>query len=134
MYHFKKYSLFFAGLLLAFFSITSCTAPKKVVYLYNLKDSTSGNLGNAQSVFENIIQKNDQLWITVGGTNLNDLVVVNSASGLPAGTAGSNLVPGTTSTGYLVEANGKIKLPYLGMIQAEGLTRLQLEAFLTEKL
>ena len=133
MYHFKKYSLFFAGLLLAFFSITSCTAPKKVVYLYNLKDSTSGNLGNAQSVFENIIQKNDQLWITVGGTNLNDLVVVNSASGLPAGTASSNLIPGSISTGYLVEANGKIKLPYLGLVQAEGLTRLQLEAFLTEK-
>lgn len=133
MLQFKKISLFFAGLLLVIVFITSCTAPHKVVYLYNLKDSTSGNLGNAQSVFENLIQKNDQLWITVGGTNLNDLLVVNSASGLPAGAGGGNLVQGTTSTGYLVEANGKVKLPYLGMIQAEGLTRLQLEAFLTEK-
>lgn len=133
MLHLKKCGLFITGFLLFIVIFTSCTAPKKVVYLYNLKDSTSGNLGNAQSVFENPIQKNDQLWITVGGTNLNDLLVVNSASGLPAGSGGGNLVQGTTSTGYLVEANGKVKLPYLGLIQAEGLTRLQLEAFLTEK-
>ncbi len=133
MLYFKKCGLLFTGFLLGIVFFTSCTAPKKVVYLYNLKDSTSGNLGNAQSVFENLIQKNDQLWITVGGTNLNDLLVVNSASGLPAGTGGGNLIQGTTSTGYLVESNGKVKLPYLGLVQAEGLTRLQLEAFLTEK-
>ncbi len=133
MLYFKKCGLFFMGFLIVIACFISCTAPKKVVYLYNLKDSTSGNLGNAQSVFENLIQKNDQLWITVGGNNLNDLLVVNSASGLPVGAGGGNLIQGTTSTGYLVEANGKVKLPYLGLIQAEGLTRIQLEAFLTEK-
>lgn len=122
--------------------IISCTSPKHVVYFYDFKDTAIAGakkdsnvklLYNAQAEFENPIQKNDQLWITVGGSNLQDLIIVNSASGVPAGTTGSNLVPGTNSTGYLVEADGKIKLPYLGAVQASGLTRRQLEAFLTEK-
>ncbi|MEP7164113.1 MAG: polysaccharide biosynthesis/export family protein [Ferruginibacter sp.] len=133
MFPFNKHRLFFSALVFVAVTTVSCTAPKKVVYLYNLKDSTGGNLGNAQMNFENSIQKNDQLWITIGGTNIADLIIVNSASGIPAGSAGGNLVAGTNSTGYLVEADGKIKLPYLGSIQAEGLSRLQLEAFLTEK-
>lgn len=32
----------------------------------------------------------------------------------------------------LVEADGKIKIPYIGKVQAEGLTRIQLENSLTE--
>ncbi len=43
------------------------------------------------------------------------------------GTSGQEL-----SAGYLVESDGKIQLPYLGKVQAEGLTRLQLEVNLTE--
>lgn len=33
-----------------------------------------------------------------------------------------------------MEADGRVKIPFLGYIKAEGLSRLQLEAFLTEKL
>lgn len=119
----------------------SCTAPKKVVYLYNLpdtatvkKDSSMDKLRIAQVSFENLIQKNDQLWITVGGSNIADLMVLNSAIGVPSGAGVNNLLPGSTATGFMVEADGKVKLPYLGSLQAEGLTRLQFEAFLTEKL
>ena len=119
----------------------SCTAPGKVVYLYNLadtalarKDSVQGKLKVAQMSFENPIQKNDQLWITIGGSNIADLMVLNSAIGVPSGAGVNNLLPGSTATGFMVEADGKVKLPYLGSIQAEGLTRLQFEAFLTEKL
>ncbi|CAN5894356.1 polysaccharide biosynthesis/export family protein [soil metagenome] len=99
----------------------------------NKKDTMLARLRVAQLDFENPIQKNDQLWITVGGSNLADLVVVNSANGIPAGGAPTSTITGTSSTGYLVEADGKVKLPYLGMIRAEGLTRLQLESFLTER-
>ena len=119
----------------------SCTAPGKVVYLNNLpdtalarKDSVLGKLNVAQVSFENPIQKNDQLWITVGGSNIADLMVLNSAIGVPSGAGVNNLLPGSTATGFMVEADGKVKLPFLGSIQAEGLTRLQFEAFLTEKL
>lgn len=140
MLHFKKYHLVICILVLSLVNMISCTAPGKVVYLYNLKDtavnskdSTLAKLRNAKIDFENPIQKNDQLWITIGGSNLADLVVVNSANGIPAAGGVNSATNSTNTTGYLVEADGKVKLPFLGMVQAEGLTRLQLEAFLTEK-
>ena len=100
------------------------------MYFNNLKDTTTASLRNAQTNFENLIQKNDQLWITVGGSNPLDLAVINSANGV-TGTAGA--VSSTTGVviGYLVEADGKIKLPYIGNVMAAGLTRLQLEDTLT---
>ena len=64
-----KYRLLFAAFTLIAFNMISCTSTKKVVYLYDLKDTTAGSLRNAQIAFENPIQKNDQLWITVGGSN-----------------------------------------------------------------
>lgn len=124
-------------------AMVSCTSPSKVVYFNNFKDtaiaanqkdSLAKKLHIGQYDFENLIQKNDQLWITVGGSNINDLLVINSANGVPAGTATSTLPQGGSSTGYFVEADGKVKLPYLGAVKAEGLTRRQLETFLTEKL
>lgn len=97
----------------------------------DLSASDSGALKAAQIAFETPIQKNDQLWITVGGSNPLDLGVLNSASGIVAGAtgigAGSNAI-----LGYLVEADGTIKIPYVGKVKAEGLSRLQLENTLTE--
>ena len=123
-----KYRLFFAALFIAF-SISSCTSSRQVVYLNDLGDTTFKSVGNAQTQFENAIQKNDLLSITVGGSNLTDIPVLNSGSGVNAaagsGTAGS-------ATGYLVEADGKIKIPYVGKVQAEGQTRIQLEDTLTQ--
>lgn len=110
----------------------SCTTTKQVTYLYDLKDSTAGSLNKAQNAFENLIQKNDQLWITVGGSNPLDLMALNSANGLGSG-VNATLAPSTgAAIGFLVEADGKIKIPYIGKVQAEGLTRLQLENTLTE--
>lgn len=100
------------------------------MYFGNLQDTTSGSLSKAQTSFENPIQKNDQLWITVGGSNPLDLIPLNSANGVTSGAAA-----GTSSgamIGFLVEADGTIKMPYVGRVKAEGLTRIQLENSLTE--
>ena len=110
------------------YSLQSCTSPKKVIYFNDLKDTVKGSLGNAQYIFENPIQKNDQLWITVGGSNPLDLMALNSATG--TGTASSTSLS-ESSIGFLVEADGKIKIPYIGKVKAEGLSRLQLEDTLT---
>ena len=113
------------------FNIISCTPAYKVVYLYDLKDSTAGALVNGKSNFENPIQKNDQLWITVGGSNPLDLVALNSGSGMGGVTGGTASQINESAVGYLVEADGKIQMPYAGRIQVEGLTRLQLQDTLT---
>lgn len=111
---------------------SSCVSSKEVVYLNNLADSANASLTHAKTNFENPIQKNDVLSIVVGGSNPEDLVSLNSGSGyLPGVSAvGSAL----KSIGYLVEADGKIQFPFLGKVQAAGLTRLQLEDTLTNRL
>ena len=112
------------------FQLVSCTTTKRVVYLGDIGDTLIGNLGSAKTDFANLIQKNDQLWISIGGSNILDLAIVNSGSG---NAPGSGITPGTAAAiGYLVEADGNIKLPYVGVIKAAGLTRLQLELNLTK--
>ncbi len=107
----------------------SCTTSKEMVYMNDLKiDSANyAELQRAKYEFEALIQKNDQLWITVGGANSEDLVALNSGLGIISG--GGTVVNqlGSQIVGYLVEADGTIKLPYIGKIRAEGLTRMQLE-------
>ncbi len=118
--------------LLAFFAV-SCTSTKKVIYFNDYQDSTANSIKTAKANFENTIQKNDQLWISVGGSNLADLQVLNSGNGI--GATGSSSIGGAATSailGYLVEADGKIKIPFMGKVQAEGLTRLQLENKLTD--
>jgi polysaccharide biosynthesis/export protein len=115
-------------------SISSCTSIKKIAYVNNLTDSAAfESIKKAQNNFENLIQKNDQLWITVGGSNLIDLGSINSASGFTSNGGGlaSN---GNSVIGYLVEADGHIQLPYVGRVKAEGISRLALENLLTNLL
>jgi polysaccharide biosynthesis/export protein len=110
----------------------ACTPTKKVVYLNDLTAADSTALQAAKNVFETPIQKNDQLWITVGGSNPQDLTVLNSGSGLLSAVGGNLGGTGNSIIGYLVEADGTIKVPYVGRIKAEGQTRLQLEDTLTQ--
>ena len=116
--------------------IAACTTPNKMAYLRDLSLNDRQNLSKATYQFEMPIQKNDQLWITIGGTNLDDLELLNSGSGMIQG-GNMNQLPGNSGTqvmGYLVESDGMIKLPYLNKVKAEGLTRLQLEDFITDKM
>ena len=127
-----KSRLLFAVIICTTFYLMSCTTTKQVIYLYDLKDTTAGSLSKAQIAFENPIQKNDQLWITVGGSNPLDLIALNSGNGLGSNTGVTTTPLNGPAIGYLVESDGKIKIPFVGKVQAEGLTRLQLENNLTE--
>jgi len=119
--------------LLGMLLLASCTNTKKVIYLNDLTAADSASFKEAQMVFENKIQKNDQLWITVGGSNPIDLQALNSASGLVAGGANVGAAGSNSMLGYLVEADGTIKIPFLGKVHAEGLTRIELENKLSEQ-
>jgi polysaccharide export outer membrane protein len=116
--------------------LVSCTTSKQMVYMNDLKtdSSISSELLRARASFESKIQKNDLLWINVGGPNSADLVALNSALGLPQqGGAGALSQSGGQVIGYLVEGDGTIKLPYVGRIKAEGLTRIELEEILKKE-
>ncbi|MCW3093157.1 MAG: periplasmic protein involved in polysaccharide export [Ferruginibacter sp.] len=121
-----------ATIVIFVFNMQSCTSTKQVIYFNDLKDTIAGSLRNAPTSFENPIQKNDQLWITVGGSNPLDLIALNSGNGTGTGSGATSSLTGGVSIGYLVEADGKIQIPYIGKVQAEGLTRLQLQNTLTK--
>ena len=120
-------------LLLALFSF-SCTSTKQVIYFNDLNDSTAKTIKTAQANFENTIQKNDQLWISIGGSNIEDLAALNSGNGIGSVGSSGNIGTGNSNSilGYLVEADGNIQIPYIGKVQVAGLTRLQLETKLTD--
>ena len=122
---------FFSGLMLLLaFASSSCTSTKKVIYFNDLVDSAAmTSIKTARATFENTIQKNDQLWITIGGSNLEDLAVLNSGNGMGASGSNGNVGAGGSGAllGYLVESDGKIQIPFVGKVQAEGFTRMQLE-------
>ena len=131
-----KFSLLVTAFFLMIINLFSCVSTKKVVYFGNFPEKFAGDsagLLHAVDAFENPIQKNDQLWISVGGSNAIDLISLNSGNGI--GTGGIGSAGGSSNSaiiGYLVEADGKIQIPYVGKVQAEGLTRLQLESRLTD--
>ncbi len=121
---------YFPAFLFFMLSMASCVSSKEVVYLNNLADSATAGLSHAKTDFESPIQKNDLLAISVGGSNPEDLVPLNSGSGILPGSNVGGI--SQKSIGYLVEADGKIQFPFLGRIEAAGLTRLKLEDTLTE--
>lgn len=124
----NRFRMFWVVMVFFAISISSCVSTKKIIYLNNLSDS-KGSLTNPKIDFETKIQKNDLLSIAIGGSNPEDLITLNSGSGvIPGATAGGSA---SKSIGYLVEANGTIQIPFVGRVKAEGLTRLQLEDTLT---
>lgn len=104
-----------------------------MVYMNDLKDTPilTDSLLKSKLSFEYPIQQNDLLWVTVGGPNSIDLTGLNSASGIITQGAAAVSNQGAQVFGYLVESDGSIKLPYIGKLKVEGMTRIQLEDSLT---
>lgn len=120
--------LAFIGLV-AFFG--SCTTQQKMP-LY-LEGASNDNIEKNIVVPELKVQKNDLLAIQVYSDYIprdgNPDALYNQPTPTGGSAAGGNTTGNTTSTsgGYLVDANGNIDYPRLGLIKAEGLTKLQLE-------
>jgi polysaccharide biosynthesis/export protein len=114
----------------------SCTPPEKLrrEMVYFNKGLDTAKL-NKYILVEPVIQKGDLLQITISSrsSSSNQLFSQNYSATPIVGTSGiANSVPG--STGYLVDiATGDIKLPLLGTIHADGMTKLQLETEIVKR-
>ncbi|HLP36120.1 polysaccharide biosynthesis/export family protein [Lacibacter sp.] len=116
--------------------LSSCVSPaklrKEVVYFNEGLDTAK--LNNYQLV-EPIIQKGDLLQVNISSrsSSLNQLFSQNYSQGtVGAGSGGSSAAgnggTGGASNSYLVDiVSGEIKLPLLGIIRADGMTKLELE-------
>jgi polysaccharide export outer membrane protein len=101
--------------------LASCTPQKRATYNYleQIKDSSF-----RKSVYlaEPIIQKNDLLSIQVYSASTNP--EVDKLYNLPVLNTGTQT--NSQLQGYLVDENGKIELPRIGILFVEGLTKTQL--------
>jgi polysaccharide export outer membrane protein len=100
----------------------SCVNTRKATYFSETKD---GTITTVIPVPESVIHKNDLLNITVTSLNAQATEVFNTPN-----------ISGTNNevTGYLVNSDGTIQFPMLGVLKVEGQTKEQLKATITKKL
>ena len=114
----------FISILSAMILFSSCVNSKKITYFQNVPDST---FISENKEIEKPLQSNDILSITVSSPNAEASAEFNKQSNSISRSTtvtGSNTEPG----GYLINPDGKIDFPMLGLINAAGLTKDQLKA------
>lgn len=104
---------------------SSCVTSKKVRFLRDMPEYGVP----LNDKFEATIAPYDELRIFVLGDGKNEELVKPFNV---LGTAGTNV--STNQMGYLVDVNGNIEFPVLGELHVTGLTRLQLQDMIAERL
>jgi len=104
-------------------SLNSCVSTKTLTYFNNITKDTTENI--QLQALETKISKNDVLQITISTLDPATTAILNAAN--TASTAG-------TLGGLLVDETGIIKLPLIGAVKAEGLTKRQLATTITNEL
>jgi len=126
----------FCSLLIALFFI-SCNSQKKVVYNYIESVNDTLEKGAVKN-FEPLIQKNDVLSIQVYSNStkpeISDALYNPAAVSGTSANSGGNSTGGSTASGYMVDMDGNIRFPRLGIIHAEGLTKRQLADTIVSKI
>lgn len=79
------------------------------------------------------IQKDDILEIKVSSLNAEASAIFNFGNTSTSNT-GSNLSTSATGNGFIVDQNGMIQLPYLGLIKVAGLTTTEARELIQNKL
>ncbi len=140
--HHKMHRLVHFGFVLVFIQFfISCAATKPVPYFSGGTIDTT-RLQNF-SIPEQRIQKGDVLSITILSDNPDATAIFNQAGGgaaassktIMSGERGLNTTAAVAApNGYLVDNNGNIRLHAIGLLQVEGLTRLELENLIMSKI
>jgi polysaccharide export outer membrane protein len=115
-------------------AFSACKSSQELINTYNYFETHSDTLNSlTKQLKEPVIQKNDLLSIMVHSTSLNQeqaqvFNLLNSNQG--GGGGGMNI----TTQGYLVDFEGNIRLPMIGAVKAEGLTKSALNKELVTRL
>lgn len=123
-------SLFYVCLFLVLL-FNSCTSKKELVYFQGNKvlGDTAANIS-----YTPVFHRDDLLSITVSGIDAEAIKPFN----LPTGNINSTLssyINGTAAmAGYLVDADGTIDFPVIGIIKVAGLNRMEATSLIREKL
>ena len=106
--------------------ILSCVNVKKLTYFNTIAKDSISNI--EPLTLEEKIKKNDILQINIFTT---DDIVTHLLNPSTVIATSSTLVP---TINYLVDEGGEIKLPLMGPIKVEGMTKRELSDFITSKI
>ncbi|AYN66685.1 polysaccharide export protein [Euzebyella marina] len=111
-------------------ALCSCVNVKKATYFNNV-----GNLEflDEFEVQEPILKKNDILSISVSSLNPEAAEMFN-VSNLTATQSSSSEGKTTQASGYLIDQDGFISFPFLGKIEAAGISKKALREYITQQL
>lgn len=124
----------FAFYLFAFI-LTSCSSQKNIAYFYGLDSKSADSINlSFNKAHEALIGSGDLLSITV--TGLDPLAVAPFNLPLVSyATPGSDILYSQPQMqGYLVDINGNINFPVIGILKLSGLTKSQAITYLYDKL
>lgn len=125
----KKYSVYLVSLLATI--LTSCGSSKNVAYL---KNSDRVNYDISTYIYDARIMPKDQLTISVNTSDpevslpFNLLLQSAYTQGRNISTGGGTLMP------YLVDKEGYINFPIIGLIKVSGLTKRECEKLIQDKI
>lgn len=121
--------------LLAFSAVlamaASCATSKDIVYFQDIDDV---QLKALTTEYEAVIKKDDRLSIVVSGPDKVVTAPYNLTLGELGTGASTNSDPDKATLSYLVDSDGNIDFPILGVIHVEGMTRNQLVDYLTAEI
>ena len=118
----------FPILILMIVNFSSCTTSQKTTTYFSETADTTIMLSKSE-IPEPIIQKNDILSIYISSLNPEASAVFNAPNILATST--STTTGSTSAGGSLVNSDGNLQLPILGTIKANGITKKQLKADIT---
>ena len=132
----------FVGLAAVVALLSSCSAPKKVIYIEDADFIPQEQLSRVQTNLDPILSPGDLLNIRVYSSDMTAVAPFNKGQYItPEGTIsqqqnyGSTGGAGEKSTEmYLVDSHGNITFPVLGDIHVAGLTRQQAQSFAVDTL
>jgi len=129
----KAHKLFFLRLsliLVLTIQLTSCVSTRSATYFNDVgSERFSERFGN----IEPVLQENDILSISVSSLNQEAAEIFNSAN-LTATQTSSSSGTTTQASGYLIDQEGNIRFPLLGIIKAAGKTKKELREEITGQL
>ena len=136
----NKFRIFFVLIISGFiFCLTSCTGPKNVSYFQDFSDTAQPQLVKTVPFKSPVIQTDDILSITIQTidndvTNLlnNNTSINNATTSMPVSTSNAAGASQNVS-GYLVDKDGNVEVPFVGKVHLAGLTTSQAKDFLAKE-
>lgn len=111
---------------------TSCSTRKEIVYFQGAED-----LEGMESLmeFEPVFEVNDVLYIRVS-SEIEDVAAPFQmrTGGQAQGGGGGGMQNNPSLMGYMIDIDGNIQFPVLGQLNVAGMSRSELEAYLTKEI